>query len=381
MAATISTFEAVSPAIARTRAILFRDFRFWRFLKLTFVAGLSQYPILNLFFGILIYGSILTAVAYCSVSIYLHAHPGNGTALVVGVILLVILLLLAIAFGFAYLFTRLRMAMIGVLATEDTEIRPAMREFGRKTWSYLGLIFVVLLLLLVPLTLILVPAGYHFFEAFRQIAPQLNQPHGTPPPAGFIPLIISLELGLYAAIFLVIIILRLAETTTRDIMMIPMALEEASAGESFGFLRGLFQVERGRTLGHILFHALLEFAGAMIAVILAYLPAVILGLLGALIGFGLANGLWHNGPGGQVLVIAYAVTAALIFIAVFVALLTATIGTAAIFTQSHALEYLSPRYLPLNALMNPTAFSTLESGARISPFPAPPQEPPPAGTF
>jgi hypothetical protein len=380
-AATLSTFEAVSPAIARTRALLFRDFRFWRFLKLTFIAGLSQYPILNLFFAILVYGSVLIGVvvfALRSSNQLGMSTLANGVG--VAALTFVVLLILSISIGFAYLFTRLRFAMIGVLATEDIEIGPAMREFGTRTWSYLGLVFVVLLILLVPLALILVPAGFHFFAAFKQIEPLLNQPQG-PPPADMIPFMISLELGLYAAIFLVMIILRLAETTTRDLMMIPMALEEASTGESVGFLRGLFQVERGRTFGHILFHALLEFAGCMVAAILAYLPAVIVGLIATLIGFGLANGLWHNGPAGQVLVIAYAVTAALIFFAVLLLLMISAIGTAAVFTQSHALEYLSPRYLSLNALMHPPTIPAANNTPSLPPFPAPPHEPPPAGIF
>jgi hypothetical protein len=294
------------------------------------------------------------------------------------VILVIALVFLFIALAFAYLFTRLRMAMIGVISTEDTAIRPAMREFGARTWGYLGLIFLVALILLVPIALITVPAFYHFYLAFRQILPQIHASPG-PQPGEFIPLFLSLELGLYGAIFLAIILLRLAESITRDLMMIPMALEDASLGESIRFLRSLFRVERGRTLVHILFHALLEVASSMVACILAYTPVFILGGFATLLGIGLGHGLWQNGPGGQLLLIAYAVAAALMVLAVLFVLGVSAVGTAAIFTQSHALEYLKPRYAPLNALMIPA--TTDGNSPRIPPFPEPPQAPPPAGIF
>jgi hypothetical protein len=86
----VSPVDVISPAFRRARTLLYppasdpgtnAPFRFWFFLKIAFIAALTQGNIYGAVFGILFEALILGAVAAGAAGVGIHrAHPLNSAS-------------------------------------------------------------------------------------------------------------------------------------------------------------------------------------------------------------------------------------------------------------------------------------------------------------
>ena len=212
----ISAADSVSPAIQRTRDLLFRPFRWGTYLKLGLVAIITE--------GV---GSNLHSSS--------HGGPSSGHGSIAGVpftftpewiaaIAAAVLVAIVLSIVIFYLVTRLRFAFFHCLIHATKEIRPGWRLYRAQAmrffWLNIGVGFCFLLLV----ALAALPFVAGFVRLFREMQP------GGKPDLG---LLLSLVLPLIPVILLLVLVGVVVDVILRDWMLPHYALEDATAGEAW----------------------------------------------------------------------------------------------------------------------------------------------------
>jgi hypothetical protein len=327
----LSASDCITPAIERTKSLLFRPFQWKTFLKLTAVA----------FFAEIGGGSF-------SLGSGSNRNPGTipgASPATYGLILAVLfaLLLFALVFGLVMLYvgSRLQLVILEVVATRQTTIAPIWRRYSRLTWRWIGLKLLFFLLCGLVLLAVLTPV---IFGMFR------NMPSGGQPPAAAFFSHIVLFIG---AIFLVVLVVGSAYLLLRDLALPFLALEDLSITDTLGRLRSVVTAAPGEIVLYLLLRFVLGLVAAIGAEIVIFLILLVSLIPFAIIGGVLWLALHHAGTVGTAALIASAIVGGLVLLAWMTCVCIGLVGTVFVFTQSYALYFLGGRYPLLGNILEP----------------------------
>ena len=212
----ITAADSVSPAIQRTKDLLFKPFSWGTYLKLGLVAIITEGAGRN--FRSSSHGGHTSGDGPIIHSPF-HLTP-EWCAAIVAAVLVVILLSMVIA----YLITRLRFAFFHCLIHNSKEIRPGWRLYREQATRFFWMNIVVGLGFLLLVALIALPFVKGFWRLIRETPP------GGHPDLG---LLLSLVLPLIPIILLLVLAGILTDVILRDLMLPHYALENATAGEAW----------------------------------------------------------------------------------------------------------------------------------------------------
>jgi hypothetical protein len=212
----ISAADSVSPAIQRTRDLLFRPFSWGTYLKLGLVAIVTEGVGNN--FHSSSHGGHPTGHGPAGPMLY-HFTPE-----IVAVIVAAVLLAIVVSLFVFYLITRLRFAFFHCLIHNSKEIRPGWWLYGAQAMRFFWMNVVVGLCFLLLVVLVALPFVAGFWRLIRETPP------GGHPDLG---LLLSLVLPLIPIILLLALAAILTDIILRDWMLPHYALEDATAGEAW----------------------------------------------------------------------------------------------------------------------------------------------------
>ena len=325
----LSASECISPAIERTKLLLFGPFQWRHFLKLTAVAFFAEVGASTLSFGSNVQPGKIPGVT--------PAIHGLIVAVLVGIFFVT----LVIGLAMLYVGSRLQLVLIEVVATGQTTIAPIWRRYSRLTWRWIG--FKLLFFLLCGLILLaaLAPVMISMFRNFPS--------NGSPLPAAWFSHIVLF----CGAVFLCVLVVASAYLLLRDLALPFLALGDLSIAETLSRLRAVV----GAAPGEVAFYVLLRFLLSLVATIAAEI-LIFLVLLISLIPFAVIGGvLWlvlhHAGTVGTASLIASAIVGGLILLVWMAGVGIGLVGTIFIFTQSYALYFLGGRYPLLGNILEP----------------------------
>ena len=340
----LSATEAISPAIDRTRAILFQPFLKGRSWKLAATAYLSA---MGLVF--IPYGLVFFAAPHSEGSL-----PLIFTA-IFGVVVTLVMLL------FFYLGSRLQFALFAIVLEKAQMVAPLWRRFGDRTWGWLGLKLVLSLAVCFVFGIPLIAQFRDLMTLFASLQP-------GQPPSGELFVRIML---IYAIILLPIMFLMLCSSLLGDFVLPSIALENVTVGEACRRFMLLIKAEPGQLAFFTLFKVLLAIAGAI-----CMQTGVLLAEIVGFIVFGVIGGLgWlilHSlGTIGHIMMIAGGITLGLFFMVFLFYVMIIFMGAVHIFHQAYSLYFLGGRYPLLGDVLDPAAATP--------PLPNYPPPMPPAG--
>jgi hypothetical protein len=257
----ISAADAISPAVERTKALLFRPFKWGTFLKLGLVALITE--------GL---GSNLRSSSRGGGG----SSSGNGPMIYslkdipplwiaggVAALLLVILIAAAIY----YLITRLRFAFFHCLVTNSREIRPGWTLYKEQAWRFFWLNVAVGICFLVLVGLIAVPFAAGFWRVFH------DMPQGGSPDIG---LLVGLILPLVPIILVLVVMAIALDIVLRDWMLPHYALEDASAGEAWDSVWARIKAEKGQFFVYALLRLILPIIASIAIFMILLIPGLVL---------------------------------------------------------------------------------------------------------
>jgi hypothetical protein len=355
----LSATDCITPAVARTKLVLFTPFRKGRTWKLCATAYLCRAGTMFFPFTLL----------------YLFLLPitkSAGGARAVIVFIAVVLLVTALFLWLFYLCSRLQFAFFDIVVNRCEFVAPAWRKYGTQSlpWTGIKVLFGVVVTLAFALPIVayvrrLIP----LFHAMQALKP------GQAPPMQFIALLYA---G-YGLILLVFGSLYLVSSLLTDFIVPSLALEDTGLAEAFRRMGELIRLEPGQfalyTLLKVVLGLTIYFAAIMAWEIALLLSTVILGLIAFAVGFVL-----HliGVPSAVLTVLAILLGIAWYFFAVFYIVLFA-IGPVLTFMDAYAVYFLGGRYPMLGDLLDrstpPPAYAY---AAAFAPYP-PPYYPPQPG--
>lgn len=334
----MSAADAISPAIQRTRAFLFRPFRLASFLKLCLVACITESIGGNFQFG--------GAGGHAS---HHHSNFYLPPTLTAGwITLAVVFAITAIMVGCVvyYLVTRLRFAYFHCLIHNTKEIRSGWRLYSAQAMRFFWLNLAVGFCFLLVMVLIALPFVAGFWKIFR------NVHAGAHPNVGSILILI---LPLIPIILLLVLAAISADLILRDLMMPHFALENATAGEAWSAVWTRIKTEKGSFVVYALLRILLPMAALVVAFMVLIIPAVLFfaAVIGAEAGLHavLSNASSAAAAIGVLLEVLIGVVAFAIALLVGIAV-GGPVGTA---IRQYALLFYGSRYQPLANLLWPPA--------------------------
>jgi hypothetical protein len=356
---TLSAAEAISPAIDRTKDVLFRPFRKGRSWKLAATAYLSA---MGCFFlpiplAILILPwmatpatmskSTFVAVTACGLAIYSA------------------FLWLLFYFG-----ARLEFVLFDIVLFKAELVAPVWRKYSPQTWRWIGLkvAFGTVVSVIAG-----IPIAYWGIHAFSRLA---FQP-GQPPPPGFVNTFVLLPIffiGWFSLLFL-------ASSLLGDFVLPSLALENATVSVAMGRFMALLRAEPGQVFFFCCFKVLLGIV-ALIAMELAIfiaefvvaIPLGVVGFFGWLI-------LHQLGAAGVLMMTVGAVLLYVAFVVFFFYFVLGMQGCIMTFFQAYGMYFLGGRYPLLGDMMDrfipqpypyPAGFPTSLATPQIPP-PTPPE--------
>jgi hypothetical protein len=252
----ISAVDAVSLAIRRTRDFLFRPFKWGTFLKLGFVAIVTEG------LGSNFHSSHTNHSSGNGPNVYspFNLRPELIAAIVVAVLVGIVLSILIF-----YLITRLRFAFFHCLIHNTKQIRTGWRLYGAQAMRFFWLNLAVGFCFLLLVGLVAIPFVAGFVRLFHEI-----QQNGHPD----IGLILALLLPLIPIVLLLALAGFVADLILRDFMLPHFALEDATAGEAWAEVWDRIKAEKRQ----FFVYALLRVVLPTIAMVGLFMVLIIPGL-------------------------------------------------------------------------------------------------------
>lgn len=251
----LSAVEAISPALNRTRRILFQPFRWRTFLKLCAVAVFTE----GLFSSFR--ANRGSGVPHQAVpSQMLFSLPPHW----VGLLIAMMVVALAVGCALLYLASRLRFALFDCLIHQTTRIRTGWRLYHDQAFRFfvfniaVGLAFVALILA------ILFPFAAHVIQVLRQ------QPN--PPPS----VVFSVLMPLIPIILFLILAGVATDMVLRDFMLPHFALENATVSEAWSAVWDRLTTDTGAFLLYGVLRIVLPFLAFIGLFIVLALPMLLL---------------------------------------------------------------------------------------------------------
>jgi hypothetical protein len=266
----ISAPDAVSPAIQRTRDLLFRPFTWGTYLKLGLVAIITE--------GL---GSNFRSSTRGGPS------PGHGPTIQppfhlapewIAAIVAAVLLAIVLSIFVFYLVTRLRFAYFHCLVHNVRQIRPGWWMYREQATRFFWLNLIVGFCFLLIVALVALPFVAGFWRLVHQIPPG-----GQPDLA----LLLSLVLPLIPVVLLLVLVGIVTDLILRDCMMPHFALEDATAGQAWFQARTRIMAEKRQFFVYALLRLVLPIVAMVAIFIVLLIPGLILAGSAAAFEFGL----------------------------------------------------------------------------------------------
>jgi hypothetical protein len=333
----ISAADAISPAIHRTRAFLFRPFSLGTYLKLCLVALLTE--------GASGGGGNFRLPHSGSVNRHSHIQTYSAfphfafTPERIAAALAIIALLIVVGLFISWLITRLRFAYFHCLITNTRLIRTGWHLYREQATRFFWLNVIVGLCFFALMAVLVFPFAAGFIGLFHGMRA------GGHPNIGAI---FALLLPLIPIIILIVLLAIAVNIILRDFMLPHFALENATAGQAWSAAWARIRFEKGSFFVYALLRVPLPIVATIGIVIVLLIPAILCILAIVAIEVGLHAALGHAAPGifleVSVGVVAF-VVAMLVFIAAFGPLKTAV--------REYALIFYGGRYRPLGDILYP----------------------------
>ena len=356
---SVSPVDVISPAFRRARTLLYppgpdpgtnAPFRFWFFLKISFISALTQG---NIYFAAFAMGAeIIAVLAFAVGGLFTTAahmgHPGGSgglTSAVIAIAAAALIFVLLVALFFAWLWCRLRFTLFDLVLYRHGRVARAWSAYRSQSWRFLGLVLAIALGLLLLLALTAGPLVLRLIATFRHLTPQQANADPT--------IVFALIFPLYGIVFLFMILAGLVNAIAQDFILPPLALEDAPLSVAFSRFFELLRTRFWWVALYLLFRYLIEMGIAMVGGIVLFLVILILGGGGAAIGFVLYHALWHSGPGGTAVFVLFCILAGLLFFAVYSFLTIVLYGYIALVKQSYADYFYGSHYPPLGDRVGP----------------------------
>jgi hypothetical protein len=353
----LSATECISPAIERTKLVLFSPFRMGRTWKLSATAylccGGTQYfpaPIVYLAFIPL-------------------AH-GAGGMLAVSILCAAVLLLTALFTWLFHLCSRLQFAFFDIVVNRGEFVAPAWRKYRSPSLRWTGL-------KVLAGTVVTLMCAAPIVAYFRSLIPLFKQmatiKPGQPPPVQFI----AAFYGTYAIFMLGLGLFYLLSSLLGDFIVPSLALENTSLKEAFRRMAELIRREPGEFAIFVLLKIGLGLAAYMGSVflweIVFLISTLILGAVVVGVGF-----LLHLAGVPHILLIVVGVFLAIVwYLFALVYSMMLAIGPGFTFLEAYSLYFLGGRFPMLGDLLDQSTPPPSFPAAYRYPAPYPSFPPPP----
>ncbi|KAA6460218.1 hypothetical protein DYQ86_14330 [Acidobacteria bacterium AB60] len=333
----VSAIDSVSLAVQRTKDLLFRPFNWGTYLKLGLVALITEGWGTNLRSGGN-KGSRPTGGGPIINS------PFDISAIKVAATIASVLLFMAFLLWLFYLVTRLRFAFFYCLVRNVKQIRPGWRALREPAGRFFRMNLVACLCYLLLLGLMALPFISGFIRLFGQWQ------HDGHPNLG---LLLAVVLPLIPVILLMVLVAFLADLVLRDFMLPHYALENASAGEAWGWAWRAIADEKKE----FFVYALLRLVLPTVALAILFMVLIVPGLLFA----GAIGAVWYAIHGsfagasgasatiGVLLQIFFGCVAFLFFLVMSIGVG----GPLSTWVRAYAISFYGGRYPALGNLLNP----------------------------
>jgi hypothetical protein len=266
----IFAFDAVSPAIQRTREFLFRQFSWGTYLKLCLVAIITEG--LGSSFNSSSNNRSSSGHVPMTDSPF-HLHPELIAAGVAALLLAFVVSLFVF-----YLITRLRFAYFYCLTYNVREIRPGWHLYRDKASRFFWMNVVVGVCFLLLIVLNAIP----YIGGIMRLIQEM--PEGGRPDFG---LILSLLLPLIPNILLLVLVGVAADVVLRDLMLPHYALDDATAGQAWARVWAAIKAEKGQFFAYAILRLILPMVAMIALVMVLMLPGLALAGSMAAIEYGL----------------------------------------------------------------------------------------------
>jgi hypothetical protein len=336
--------ESISPAIARTKLILFTPFRMGRSWKLSATAYLATAAAFFFPFPLFALG-------------FLYQVP---TAAYKAIVVASVLLVTAIFLLIFYWCSRLQFAFFDIVLNRGDFVAPAWRKYGPQSWKWTAF------KILFSIIAILVGAAPFSAYILRMVRVMSALSPGQPPPDEFIGAFV----GLYFIFFFGLLAVMLVSSLMTDFVLPSLALENTTLSEAFRRFFQLARREPAELCVYVLLKAGLAIAGYIGQAVVAYIIILVLEIVVAIvlvIGYFILHAL---GAGDTLMIVLACVIVAPIFLFVMFYITLLLVGILLTFLQAYSLYFLGGRYPMLGDLLE-----------RSTPPPAPLPPPPPGYAY
>jgi hypothetical protein len=355
----LSATDCITPAIARTKLVLFTPFRKGRTWKLCATAYLRTA------------GTMFLPLTLLFLFLLPAAKSAGGTIAALGLIAIVLLFTVFFLWIF-YLCSRLQFAYFDIVVNRGEFVAPAWRKYGPQSLSWTGIKVLFGTVATAICALPIVAYVSHLLPLFH--AMQTLRP-GQPPPMQFIG---ALYAG-YGVFYLVFGSLYLFSSLLTDFILPSLALEDTGFAEAFRRMGELIRREPGQfalyTLLKVVLGLTIYFAAIMAWEIALFFSTILLGLVAFAVGF-----LLHLIGVSTFILTALAILLGIawyIFAGLYVVLFA--IGPVLTFLDAYAIYFLAGRYPMLGDLLDRSTPPPTYAYAAAFPQYPPSYYPPPSG--
>ena len=339
---TVSAADAISPAIQRTRMLLFRPFRWSTFLKLSLVALITE--------------GIGGNSNFSSHGRHVY-HPGNPggfspfafTPATIAAAVAAVALALLLAGWIYYLITRLRFAYFHCLIHNTKLLTPGWHLYRSQASRFFWLNVVVgcCFLLVVLVLALLFGAGIWRLVREGHASGHLD-----------IGWLLTLIVPLIPILLLLVLAGFVADLVLRDWMLPHYALENASAGAAWSAVWARIQREKGAFFGYALLRVILPIIALVALFIVLIIPGLLFVASTAVVEVGI-HAAFSSATGGAAAMGIF--LQVLIGVAAFCLAFLAGIclgGPISTALREYALVFYGGRYQPLGDILFPPSLGT-----------------------
>jgi hypothetical protein len=335
--------QALSPAINRTKSLLFQPFQWGTFLKLcaiaVFTEGIGGENFNFSHRGFEGHSHIHKAFAFPAMPAFLHLNPAWIVALVV-IVLAAFLLALVIY----YLAVRLRFALFSCLVHQSTLIAPGWHKYRFQAMRFFWLSIIVGIVFFALVVAVLSPFALGFWHIYQQT--QLGAPFS-------LRAFLTLLLPLIPVMFVVTLTASCFRIILCDLMLPHIAIENASAGQAWLAVRRHIAAEFGSFLLYGLLRVVVPIVAAIGLAIILFIPCLIVfGLLAIMIAA--VHGAFSDAA-LPIVYLGWVLQGVLGFLVVGLGFLVAVsfFGPIAIAIRNYALLFYGGRYQALGNILFP----------------------------
>jgi MFS family permease len=333
----LSAAEAVSPALSRTKRLLFQPFRWGTYLKLCAVAVFSEGLYNN-------FNSNRNTHAY-SQSAGSFSVPALSAGMIAGIIAIAIA---AIVLGFLlfYVVVRLRFALFHCLVHQTTSITPGWRLYREQASRFFVFNIVVGIVYVMVAAACVLPFVLRFIRLYHESHTAGRIDFGE---------LFSLVLPFLPVILLLIFLGFLVDLVVRDFMMPHIALENAPVVEAWEAALAKIAADKGAFFFYAVLRIMLPLVAMICLFIVLFIPVlIVVGIPGMMLA-GLNVALAE--ASGAMLVFGRFIEVLLGFLIFALGLMITFgfLGPLCIAMRNYALVFYGGRYQPLGDLLYPPA--------------------------